>query len=80
MPSQRKFYKLVLKVTILSETPFTGNESLQTHAEGMDQGDDAGTFEAIQNEIISPEQAVKELHEVGSEPGFFQLTEDGEDA
>jgi len=80
MPSNRKFHKMVLKVTVLSEKPFTGEEGLEALAQEMDQGDDAGTCEVTENIMISSGQAVRELKAIGSEPGFFQLTETGEDA
>jgi len=80
MPSKRKFYKMTLKVTILSESPFTGHENLKDLAEGMTDGNNVGTYEAIKNKEISSVQAVKELQALGSEPGFFMLSEDGQDS
>lgn len=77
--SQRKFYKMIVKVTILSETPFTGHENLKDLAEGMTDGNDVGTYEAIENKELNAAQAVEELQAVGSESGFFSLTKDGQD-
>jgi len=77
--SKRKFYKMVVKLTVLSERPFTGNERLKDLAESIDDGDDVGTYEAIENKEIDATEAVKALRSVGSEPGFFSLTEAGQD-
>jgi len=82
MPSNKKFYLVIIEVTVLSEHPFPGHDgfSLQTVAENIDAGDDVGKVKVISNSEIDATQAVKELNELGSEPGFFQLTEAGEDA
>ena len=77
--SNRKFYKMILKVTVLSENAFTGHENLKDLAEGITDGNDVGTYEAVENKEIDADQAVKELQAVGSEPGFFMLTSDGQD-
>jgi hypothetical protein len=83
MPSDRKFHMVVIEVTVLSEYPIpSGVEklSLSAVAENIDSGDDVGRVKIVSSSEIDARRAVQELKELGSEPGFFQLTEDGEDA
>ena len=79
MPSKRKFYKMTLKVTVLSESPFTGHESLEDLAKSIMENN-VGTYDVVENEEIDSVQAVKELQTLDSDPGFFMLSEDGQDS
>lgn len=82
MPSDRKFHKVVLKVTVLSEYPIpSGVEklSLAAVADNIDDGDDVGLVKVDSYEELDALRAIKELKELGSEPGFFRLNEAGED-
>ena len=74
---------MVIEVTVLSEYPVPcGVEklSLAAVANNIDSGEDVGRVKIISSSEINATQAIKELKELGSEPGFFQLTETGEDA
>ncbi len=76
--TKRKFYKKVLLVTILSESPYESND-LDTVAYDIVQGDCSGTVECTYQKTINGIEAAKELTNQGSEPSFFRLNEDGTD-
>jgi len=79
MPSERKFYRSVIKVTVLSEEPVTFDDLPNVH-EYITNGDGVGTVEdESMNEEIDAKACADALYEVGSEPGFFRLTDEGED-
>ena len=73
----RKFYKTVVTIEVLSEYPFTP-ESIKNIDYVITEGDCSGTWD-YDVKIISPQEAARSLIEQGSEPGFFQLDEDGND-
>ena len=76
---KRKFYKTVLQVEILSETP-VNFDNLADVAYAITEGDCCGTVKDIlNNKEISAKKCAEQLFAFGSEPGFFQLDEDGND-
>lgn len=81
MPSQRKFYRSVVTLEILSETPIAdrlGEMRLEDIAYEITDGDWSGDWNSEHDELDGPAMA-KALQAQGSDPGFFRLTEDGED-
>ena len=77
--SKRKFYKTTYTFTVLSEEPLPDSLSLSDlDYETMD-GHCSGQFGETLVEELDGETAAKALIEQGSDPEFFQLTEDGED-
>ena len=79
MKSDRKFYKCTIQVEILCEEPFEWDDLYGVHL-AITDGDCSGKAEQISSEVLTAEQAAQELITQGSDPGFFQLTETGEDA
>jgi hypothetical protein len=80
--SKRKFYKTEVKVTILSESDLGGAGGLSTLGEidfMITDGDCSGKVEVGDSQRVDGRTMAKLLREQGSDPGFFQLTEDGAD-
>jgi hypothetical protein len=77
--SKRKFHKTVLRVTVLSEEPYEFTSLSQT-ASDIDDGPCSGEVEVVSTKILSALQAAHALEKQASDPGFFNLTEKGEDA
>lgn len=76
--TERKFYKTVFKVTVLSEEPL-GNPDLEQIKYMITEGDCSGVVVASEALELDGKQAVRALYDIGSEPGFFRLTSKGED-
>ena len=76
--STRKFYKTVIKVTVLSEESFTYNNLADVH-NAITNGDCSGAHSTVSVAELSGKDVVKALQAQGSDPCFFQLKEDGED-
>ena len=77
MPSKRKFYRTVINVVVLSEDEYDP-QSLEQVASDIYDGDCSGQWDSESTEVDAPTMA-KLLMEQASDPGFFMLTEDGED-
>lgn len=76
--TNKKFYRCVIQFEILSEEPFDDSISLETIAEEVDTGSWSGMFlDDIANEEVDGATMAKLLTAQGSDPGFFQLDEDG---
>jgi len=69
--TKRKFYKTTFELVVLSE------EELADHV-ALD-GDWVGNLHVGSVEVLNGKQAAQALMAARSEPGFFRLTEDGED-
>lgn len=79
MKSNRTFYKTVIKIEILSETPYHQTDLAQI-ASDIDEGDQVGEVTAeINNEELDGKQAADSLIRLGSEPAFFMLDKQGND-
>lgn len=79
-PSKRKFYKSLFTVEVLSEEPLPADVDLETVNYQCDQGDWSGDFRRAKlNVQVDGPTMAKLLQAQGSDPGFFQLTEKGED-
>lgn len=77
--SDRKFYKTIVTFVVLSEEPIEGMD-LGAISYESDNGDIVrGDLEYDTTEI-SGITAAEMLYEVGSDPGFFQLDDNGNDS
>lgn len=76
--SKRKFYRYVYRYEVLSEDPLA-DASLSELQSLCDEGPCVGRFLENEEKKLTAKQAVKALYDTGSEPGFFQLNEKGED-
>jgi hypothetical protein len=76
----RKFYKTVFEITVLSEYPISENVSLSRLEKEMCDGDFSGQTEMILNKELTAKEAAVELIGQNSDPGFFGLDEDGNEA
>ena len=78
--SERKFYKNVITLEILSQEPIPeGMELGNIINECMEGGYSMRTTEHTETEL-SGKEAADALLDQGSDPGFFRLNPDGEDA
>ena len=73
------FYKTTITVTVLSEEPIPPDASLRDIAYNFTEGDDSGDWEITNTEFLNGKEAAAALIAQGSDPGFFGLTEDGEE-
>jgi len=76
--SKRKFYVTDLYVRVLSEEPI-GERTLGNIAENMDGGDLVGHWGTKTEKVISSKQVAKIIDDLGSDPSFFSLDENGDD-
>jgi hypothetical protein len=75
----RKFYRTIVTVEVLSEdSPWDGPD-LQDLAGAITHGDCSGQWDVSHTRELTAQQAAQALIEQGSEPGFFQLDEHGND-
>jgi hypothetical protein len=80
MADKRKFYKRVFKFEVLSETPLDGDYDLTELDALTDTGDCVGRFlDDDGNETLDGKAMAAALYEAGSEPGFFNLDDEGID-
>jgi hypothetical protein len=80
MSSKRKFYRTVIQVEILSETPYPDGINLEQIHHDITEGDSSGKISTIvDNQILSGEQTAILLKDQGSDPSFFQLDNEGND-
>lgn len=76
--TNRKFYKTIIQVEVLSEEPFEYN-TLDDVARAIND-DCSGQTTTVSTTTLDGKQAAEALQEQASDPAFFQLTEEGEDA
>lgn len=77
--SQRKFYRTIVQIEILSETPYSSTD-LEKINDDITNGAQVGAVTVeVDSEEMNATTCVKKLKEVGSEPGFFMLDEKGND-
>ena len=79
MVSNRKFYKQEIHVVILTEEPWDDTAELADIGYEVLEGSDVLHSIAIETQEVDGVEMAKLLVEANSEPGFFMLTEDGED-
>lgn len=79
--SSRKFYRAVYQVEVLSEEPFDATvPDLDNLNEAITTGGDSGQVSVVKIETVDGAAMANLLQAQGSEPGFFRLTDSGEDA
>ena len=77
--SKRKFFRKIYLFDTLSESPLDG-KLLEVAMADADTEGDVGDYDHDIGEIVlTGQDAVAALHAVGSEPGFFQLDDEGKD-
>jgi hypothetical protein len=75
----RKFFKTVIQVVVLSEGEYDDPGSLSQVAYDIDEGDCSGQYHILSSREVDGPTMAKLLIEQDSEPGFFGLTDEGED-
>lgn len=76
---ERTFYRTVYTITIISERPADGYESLADLEAEFTNGGFSAEVEAGESEEITPKEAAEALMDQGSDPAFFELDERGRD-
>lgn len=79
MPSKRKFHKTVITLEVLSERPI-GEMGIEDIAYEVTRGNFSGQWKPTETVELDGPQAAAELQAQGSDPDFFGLTANGEDA
>lgn len=76
--SNRKFYRTVYTVEVLSEEP-VGEMSLADLDYEITEGHSSGRFLSTENEEVDGKKMAELLKAQGTDPEFFQLNDEGED-
>jgi hypothetical protein len=76
----RLFYKTTVTFVVLSEEPIPPQVNLATLHTECYEGHYVGSFGATEEILINGAVMVDELREAGSEPGFFELDDEGNDS
>ena len=77
--TDRKFYKSVFTLTVLSEEPLSGNEGMQTLTDFIFNGDGSGEIECKSITEVNGKDMAKLLRGQGSDPEFFMIDLNGDD-
>lgn len=77
--AERKFYKTVYKIEVLSEEPMGYCESLSNIEYEITEGQCSGIFTEEEIIELTPQEMVVELESQGSDPEFFRLDKEGND-
>lgn len=78
MTSDRKFYRTVFQVVVLSEdSPIQDGTELDDIAYMITEGDCVGQTKRLSAGEITAKEMVDALEAVGSESSFFELDKDG---
>jgi len=81
MTTTRRFHRTVLEVEVLSEEPYpVQTKELDDIAYDITEGHFNGNVEVTTVEVIDGATAATMLIRSGSDPGFFGLDADGNDA
>ena len=75
----RRFYKTTVTFTVLSEEPIPPHADLQSIAVECNEGQYVGNFAANDEQLLNGGAMADALYEAGSEPGFFELDDSGQD-
>lgn len=78
--TDRKFHKRLLTIEVLSEEPIPEGMEVETIIEESKSGDYSMRIASDEESELNGKEAADALLEQGSDPGFFQLTPEGEDA
>ena len=76
---KRKFFKTTVLVEILSEDFPAEFDSLEDIHNLISEGDCSGCYEITAVSKLDGKMAAQELQKQGSEPGFFQIDDEGND-
>jgi hypothetical protein len=76
--SDRTFYRTVVTVEVLSEDPLNF-DTLEDLHHAITTGDCSGRYETTKTETLNGKDTAAGLIAQGSDPGFFQLDEEGND-
>jgi hypothetical protein len=76
--TERKFYRQVIMVEVLSEERREFH-SLKDVVYEIDEGDCSGQWEVAINEAIDAKTCAERLMAQGSDPEFFRITPQGEE-
>lgn len=77
--TERKFYRTIIQVEVLSEKPLTGDENLEQIAHNIVEGDWSGQVDTVLREEVNGQDMANLLIGQASDPGFFRLTDSGDD-
>ena len=82
--TERKFYKTTLRMVVLSEEPIPPDMTVDEILEEADSGDYVAGASSMEEadrveQVLDGKQIGRELIAIGSEPGFFQLDDEGND-
>jgi hypothetical protein len=75
---ERRYYRKVVQIEILSEEPIPDMLDLDAIHYGVIFGDWSGLFSVIESTEHTGKEMAALLLKHGSEPSFFRLTEKGE--
>jgi hypothetical protein len=73
------FYKTVIQVEVLSEDQPVNDLDLKQIAHEIYEGDCVGASSIVSVKELTGQECADALHELGSEPEFFNLDDDGKD-
>jgi predicted metal-binding protein len=76
--TDRKFYKTVIQVEVLSEEPFDYEDLADVYS-AITEGDCSGKLSTWSQEVLDGKQAADALINQASDPSFFMLTQEGDD-
>ena len=77
--TKREFYRKIVEVEILSEEPIGPIDDLSHLDHMITMGDCSGQVNHLLQHKLDGKQMAVALMDQGSDPGFFRLTETGED-
>lgn len=77
--TDRKFYKTVMKLEILSEEPIPPGTEWEHVINEAKEGDYSMRELGEKETVLNGKQAARALLLQGSDPSFFRLTKDGDD-
>jgi len=78
--TNRKFYLRTVTIQFISEEPHPDAWSIEDAMFDAKEGDSSMQESSDNTEEVDGKRAVEILVDQGSDPGFFDLTDDGEDA
>jgi len=79
MSEPRRFYKSIIHFEVLSEEPIPGHVDMEYIAREAMEGRYVGRFLDTDEVLLNGAAMAEALYEAGSEPGFFELDDEGND-
>lgn len=76
---RRQFFRTVFQVEVLSEYPIPDGVDFAHTWQGCLDGEYSGSATEVLQETVDGPTMAELLKAQGSDPGFFQLTDDGSD-